>query len=843
MSQLFKTGIVVGTGNSTNVPLGANQTFVGSTDDVTSFEEVDINVAGSPSNAPGSLYFEFSPDQVHWDVSILVGNAQYYGPNIIPQHLRVVLPYFRVRYVNGNIPQTEFRLTTIYHRVSGTRLTRYLHQTIDSTEGVEMTRSIIDGYRPDGTYGNILVSSDNHLIVDGYIQNFPVSQAITQSTIPWLVQDNIGDGYLQSILANQTNGTQQVVIDGYVQTNPNVNVANIPTVNQGTNPWTTDVTDRAARLLGHVSVDGYVQTNPNVNVSGTVTANAGTGNFDVAQSSNIDAGNSSTTPLAGNASFTGTGIDVSNYGVITTFIYTDQPGTLYMQSSIDNVHWDDSRAYVIDGYDAEHIQSGPQARYFRVVYTNGTSAQSIFRLQTIERPIIAFNPVDAVLNAVDGADDAILTKSVISARTSNIQGANDYVDIQASPTGALGTYIADSSNITAFGSLRVATPLALFSSKQIYNNQPLYWDDQQISGSGTSSTYLTNQAATKMTVTNNAAGTRVRQTFRRLSYQPAKSQLMMYTGLLVAEGGTGNAAVNRRLGSFDGYNGYFFELTGTTMNVALRTNTSGTPATTYIAQSNWNIDKMDGTGPSGIVLDLSKVQIFVIDFQWLGTGRIRYGFDVNGIILYCHQILIANLQTNVSISIPNLPVRFEIQSLGTGTSSTSYMNHICGAVISEGGQEDVGFSFGVDTGTSGFTTGNNTSTYTLLAVQIQNTMLSADIVPTFFTVSSITPNTQFTVSLILNPTIAGGALSYTPVTNSALQYAIGSVGNTISGGTVIYSGVFQTNKTGSATDRLTIDISLGSNIAGVSDTLVLAVRPTPALAIALTGSFNWKEQQ
>ena len=133
MSQLFNTGIIVARGNSTTTPLAANATFTGTTDDVTSYEEIDINVAGSPNNAPGSLYFEFSPDGTHWDVSILVGGTQYYSPNIVPQFLRVVLPFFRVRYVNGNMPQTELRLTVVYHRVSGMRLTRYPNQTIDDT--------------------------------------------------------------------------------------------------------------------------------------------------------------------------------------------------------------------------------------------------------------------------------------------------------------------------------------------------------------------------------------------------------------------------------------------------------------------------------------------------------------------------------------------------------------------------------------------------------------------------------------------------------------------------------------------------------------------------------------
>lgn len=854
--------------------------------------------------------------------------------------------------------------------------------------------------------------------------NATVTGTITsnQGTNPWIVKDTVADGYLQSILANQTNGTQQVIVDGYVQTNPNINVINIPTVNQGTNPWITDVTDRSVRLLGHVSVDGYVQTNPviqgtvtsnqgtantlsnawpveitdgsnvlgtvshpiqanidgyvqtnpnvnvnnfpsqqhvvvdgyvqtnpnviatghvsidgyvqtnpNVNVSGTVTANIGTtnglalnttltngtqhtivdgyvqtnpnvnvnnfpsqqhvivdgyaltglvvadhntdfnwtpgqqvplmvstdghlqvdvsdvavvsGTVSVTQTPNIDGYNSSTTPLAGNASFTGTGVDVSIYGLITVFVFADKAGTLKLEFSTDNSNWDNIISYNIPASDAEHVQIGPQARYFRVVYTNGSAAQSTFRLQTIEKPITAFNPTIPLSSVADANGDAVLTKSVITGRTSNSTVIdNNYTDVLVNQSGNLSVYLGDTSNVSAFGRVRTADPLTLFSSKQLYDSQPLYWDDQQTSGSGTSSTFLTNQAATKMIVTGNVAGTRTRQSFRRMNYQPSKGQLCLFTGVLANEGGSGNTGVNRRIGLFDGYNGYFFELSETTMNVAIRTNSSGTPTTTYTAQSSWNLDKFDGYGASGILLDVSRAQIFIIDFQWLGVGRIRYGFDIGGVTHYAHQTLISNTQSSVSISIPNLPVRYEIQSLGTGSATSYSMQHICSAVVSEGGQQDTGFIFGVDTGAVQLTTGNDTNVYALLAIQLKPGVLSATVEPTFFTIASSTANAQFRAILVINPTIAGTALSYSSVTNSSLQFAVTDNTNQITGGTVIYSGFFQSNKTNAASDILTIDVSIGSSIAGKSDTLVLAVQPVPHAALAFSASFNYKEQ-
>src|SRR5579885_1788751 len=104
---------------------------------------------------------------------------------------------------------------------------------------------------------------------------------------------------------------------------------------------------------------------------------------------NIDAGNSSTTPLASNGTFSGTGIDVSVYGGIIVFVFADQIGTLNLEFSINNTNWDNIISYPVTASSALSVQVSPQAQYFRVVYQNGSSAQGTFRLQTIEKPITA----------------------------------------------------------------------------------------------------------------------------------------------------------------------------------------------------------------------------------------------------------------------------------------------------------------------------------------------------------------------------------------------------------------------------------------------------------------------
>src|SRR5512139_1254224 len=140
------------------------------------------------------------------------------------------------------------------------------------------------------------------------------------------------------------------------------------------------------------------------------------------------------------------------------------------------------------------------------------------------------------------------------------------------------------------------------------------------------------------------------------------------------------------------------DATNSTVNLSIVN--SGTQADETIAQAAWNLDKLDGTGDSGITLDLSKSQILVIDFQWLGVGRVRVGFDIDGTVIYAHEFLHANSVTDVYMQTATLPIRAE---LTTGASETAAMSFVCASVVSEGGQDDVqGYTFATEfTGTAG----------------------------------------------------------------------------------------------------------------------------------------------
>lgn len=79
-----------------------------------------------------------------------------------------------------------------------------------------------------------------------------------------------------------------------------------------------------------------------------------------------------------------------------------------------------------------------------------------------------------------------------------------------------------------------------------------------------------------------------------------------------------------------------------------------------VAQSSFNIDRLDGTGPSGMVLDLSKMHMFYIDYSWYGAGSVRFGFrDTQGKVFYCHRIMNNNVNNEAYLRSGNLPARYE----------------------------------------------------------------------------------------------------------------------------------------------------------------------------------------
>jgi len=322
---------------------------------------------------------------------------------------------------------------------------------------------------------------------------------------------------------------------------------------------------------------------------------------------------------------------------------------------------------------------------------------------------------------------------------------------------------ADNAVRDAFGNLRTTTPFTVFNSRNISIDSTIAYDTATTGGA--TSALDGNTASVLMTVPATTVSSVIRQSKRWSNYQPGKSHKILCTGVM----GAGVSGITKRIGYFETNDGVFFQQLGTTLSVVIRSSTSGSPVDTVIAQSAWNIDKMDGTGTTGITLDMSKTHIFVMDFQWLGVGRVRFGFSIGGNVYYCHEINHANIDTIAYMRNPNLPIRYEISNNGTGASTS--MRQICASVESEGGEQELGVNRFLTRGITPLSTLNDTNIYPLITFRHQSAHKYIDVHTIKYSIAC-TSTAFFEYMLIVNPVFAGTAPTYTPLSNSAIEFDV-----------------------------------------------------------------------
>jgi hypothetical protein len=381
---------------------------------------------------------------------------------------------------------------------------------------------------------------------------------------------------------------------------------------------------------------------------------------------------------------------------------------------------------------------------------------------------------------------------------------------------------ADSPSIDAFGKWRVSQPTTLFDSKQVVDSGSFYFDIKTTSG-GTV-TWNSGSAQSTMIVTSTSGSRAIKQTKRIFVYQPGKSQQIICTGKF----GTKVDGIKKSIGSFDDNDGYFFQTSGSSFGVVLRKTINGVKTDTFISQSTWNLDKMNGLGPSGNTLDITKAQIYTMDYEWLGVGRVRYGVVQKGVLIYVHEINNYNSLDTVYLRNPNLPIRYEM-STHKNTTTGSLMTQICSTVISEGGFDNTGKRV-VVTSNNGATIGASQYDAVLFIRYNSNSSKGAQIVPEQLDLL-IKPGNSSTFAgrweLLVNPTVTN-AVTYNNASGSVVtQVGVVAAGNIITNpGTIIATGYFAGTSANSVAEMVTIDpyYGLGRKIDGTSDVLAIGIK-------------------
>jgi hypothetical protein len=446
------------------------------------------------------------------------------------------------------------------------------------------------------------------------------------------------------------------------------------------------------------------------------------------------------------------------------------------------------------------------------------------------------------------------------------------------------------NTLDAFGKLRVANPTTLLDMQfpgQSTGTSDFLKNNLQISsasaGAGVTGTYQNSKLVIQMPFTVSSSKYYISQSRSYSTYQPGKSLLFLASGIYDPAGSGGDIetfknslnnsgdTISARVGYFDSSaaslstnipivtNGIFLQInynnTGGTQTRTVSVNIANNGSVTSIPQSSWNIDKMDGSGPSGLNLDFTRAQLFTADMEWLGVGRVRFGFYAYGRIQYCHQVININVLNQPYTTSINLPICFSLFGTSAGTSFTGNLTQICSTVISEGGYNPFGRPFSISNGSTGVTV-TATETPVLFLRGGSSNYYHQTIIPTGLSMICDNNNILIAYKLVLfldGVSLASAGIvtpSWTTVnTNSVTQYAVSFTGGgtySSSNGIVLDNGYFYgkgTNTFAVLTNIFSsLVVQLNSNVNNVADVLVLtATLITGGGTASVYGTLQWQE--
>ncbi len=537
-----------------------------------------------------------------------------------------------------------------------------------------------------------------------------------------------------------------------------------------------------------------------------------------------DSNNSSISTLSSSASFTGNGTSTNGYDTLIITVKSNvdsSSGGIAIQFSNDNVTYETlySDTYYASGFFTKSYLI--VKKYYKVIYTNGSSSQSSFQLT-----------------------------SRLSTNSENVSSNNNSITVFDNEVEA---------SLDAFGKLRVSMPNTLIDIRYPANsvasgaNSNFLKNDLQICYK-TSGSYSATYEKSKAIISGTNAGYYISQSRNYITYQPGKSLLFMSSGVI----NPSNSAFTSRLGYFDSEfttsasyptvnNGIYFEYSSGSISVNLKND-----SVTSISQSSWNIDKMNGTGSSGLNLDFTKTQLFVIDMEWLGVGRVRFGFYAYGRIHYCHQITNINILTAPYTNSINLPISYSLHATNVSAGSGS-IRQICSTVISEGGYNPTGKPFTVSNSQENVDSPVTvpTSEVPLLAIRGGGVnYYHQDIIPTGISIIDTATNNNLLYRLRLyQDGNFGGSITWSSVdnNNSVVQYAKSAAitGFSTTNSKLLDQGYFYGRGTiafnglGDVFNNLVLQLT--ANIDNTSDVLILTCQKIGQNSTEVYSTISWQE--
>ena len=381
--------------------------------------------------------------------------------------------------------------------------------------------------------------------------------------------------------------------------------------------------------------------------------------------------------------------------------------------------------------------------------------------------------------------------------------------------------------------LKISPFQTVFFNTFQYGKETDVWDERVV-GVGTA-THNTTSSDIVIQVGSTAGSKVIRQTKNVMRYIPGRGSTLTFAIRLEQP----QVGIRRRFGLFDENDGVYFEDNGGTYSYVIRSSTSGITTETRVTRENWNGEKFDGNGYTGVTADPTKQQMISFNYEWYGAGTVDVAWLMKGETIKSHTFDNSNTNDKVWCSTPFLPIRVEIENI-TGVAGTHYLYQGSNSLLQEGEPEKLGTLLSITNPITGTTMASANTFYPIISIRLKSNELSAVMLLRSLQAAT-NDNTNVYWKLIENATLTGGTWVDHPDPNSFMQYNITQT--EVSGGTAILNGFV----VGGGSDLILIDeksdLQLGrSGIGTISDTYTLACA-SPNTNKAALAVLNWIEQR
>jgi hypothetical protein len=667
------------TGNSTKIILGSSAVFTGNWEDVTKYTTVAVAVFGS-NITDGTLYIESSQDggTVVNSVPYPILDATFQLPKV----WNVVEQYIRIRYVNGTTAQTTFfQLQTKYSNGQELGLLQLAGDEINSNTDVQVTKSVLTGQQPLGSYKNdpangvairsvanlgvgasftsdwidshgynvieTFIESDVISAVGGVVFEFTddLSAPVARFTEVFSFgADELSEGFLNIFLNPKMVGFRVVYTNGagaqsdfLIQTDLKTNGSLVAQLD--------------ATLTGKEDVANVRAVHTGPDPSGNFV-NERVGGVAFTTTDNLTAGSSYVSPT----------VDLRNYQQVQTHVLSSHEGTIDIEFYSDAGLTDLVRLLSLPYLpsDSFEMYSAPAFSNYAVYkFTNDagvTTTDLLFETKLL---------TGALSGQVMGLSAPIDSKMVANLGRTVLVGQDVSDNFRNVPVDVEGHLLANiASPLTAFGDLRVAELTPQVQLTFPYNINTDLIDITEANGG----TATEADSMCVLQTSTDAAGSSEISSRNVVKYRSGLGSLVRFTGLFT----TGVANSDQIIGVGDDDDGFFFGFNGVSFGIMARRD--GVDA--WVSQDSWNIDVMDGSGggsnPSSMLIDQEKLNVFQIGYQWLGAGLIEYCVedDVTGRFTPVHRIKYANKNIIPSVFNPSFPLHAHIVNTGNTTNIT-----------------------------------------------------------------------------------------------------------------------------------------------------------------------------